>query len=253
MKADTELKYVTKAVRAVRGMESRTIKKWEAEGWEVVAQIPGKLKTEITLRRPAPRWSRRLIWIAAGGVLAVALVSIIVAGVIGEKNEGPVESDASAPPGASAWSGRATPRATSTATTSSSAPKDAVLTRENSPELAALLELTDTCSPDIAAFAEVHRGQTISFQGSIVAIAPHGSAKTRYDILINTGDFSPTIARPGPNFQFRDENVSYDFHWVGQVPDTVGVGTNLSITAEVDRYIEKQCLFLLEPVATAVR
>ncbi|NKR27657.1 DUF4839 domain-containing protein [Rhodococcus hoagii] len=30
-------------------------------------------------------------------------------------------------------------------------------------------------------------------------------------------------------------------------------GTNLSITAKVDRYEERSCLFPLEPVTTAVR
>ena len=252
MTPDTEVTYETKTVRAVRGMESRTIKKWEEDGWRVVTQTPGTLKTEITFRRPAPK-SRRLLWIAAGSVLTVALVAIIVAGVISEKNKTPTESAAVASTDASTASKQSAPRATSRTATTSPAPRDAVLTRRSSPELAALLALTDTCSPDIAAFAEAHKGETISFQGSIVAMAPHGSAKTRYDILINTGDFSKTIARPGPNFQFRDENVSYDFHWVGEVPDTVGVGTNLTVTAEVDRYVEKQCLFLLEPVATALR
>lgn len=65
--ADTEITYETKTVRAVRGMESRTIKKWEDEGWEAISQTPGKIQTEITLRRPAPR-SRRLMWIVGGGV-----------------------------------------------------------------------------------------------------------------------------------------------------------------------------------------
>jgi len=226
-------------------MESRTIKKWEDDGWRVVAQAPGKLKTEITFRRPAPK-SRRLLWIAAGSVLAVALAALVAVGVISEKDTASAES-------ASVGSGtQSVPQTTSTATTSSLASKDAVLTRKNIPELAALLKLTDTCSPDIAAFAAAYEGQTISFQGSIGAMGPHGRAKTRYDILIGAGDFSTTTSR-GPAFQFRDVNTVSDLHYVGPIPDTIGVGTNLTATAEVDRYIEKHCLFLLEPVTTAVR
>ncbi|WP_427286793.1 DUF4839 domain-containing protein [Bacillus tropicus] len=181
-------------------MESRTIKKWETQGWEVVSQSPGTVQTEITLRRPKPK-TPPLLWIAGGGVAVLA--------------------------------------------------EDVVLTPENSPELAALLAGPD-CGSDVAAFAAAHRGQTIAFPGNIGAMAPHGDAKTRYDILIGAGDYSPTSAT-GPNFQFRDENTINDLHWTGSVPDTIDVGTNLSVTAEVDRYEERSCLILLEPVTTAVR
>ena len=61
MTTDTEITYETKTVRAVRGMESRTIEKWESEGWEVVSQVPAKIRTEITFRRPAPKSRRGLL------------------------------------------------------------------------------------------------------------------------------------------------------------------------------------------------
>ncbi|WP_186627290.1 DUF4839 domain-containing protein [Rhodococcus sp. BP22] len=234
-------------------MESRTIEKQEGEGWEVVSQAPGKIRTEITFRRPAPR-SRRLLWIVGGGVLTLALATIITIGVIGEKNTAPAESASPVTTDAAEPSEQPSSKATGTAQAPAPAPNDDfVLTPENNPEFAALLALTDTCSPDIAAFAAAHRGQTISFPGSIVAMGPHEGARTRYDILINAGDFSETFSQPGPSFQFRDENTVSDLHFVGSVPDTIGVGTNLGVTAEVDRYVDKQCLFLLNPVSTAVR
>jgi hypothetical protein len=250
--ADTEITYETKTVRAVRGMESRTIKKWEGEGWEVVSQTPGKIKTEISLRRPKPT-TRRLLWIVGGGVATIALATIITIGVINEKNTVPAETASPASSEAAAPTEPPSLEATDTAPTSPPEPDDIVLTPENSPEFAALLALTDTCSSDIAAFAAAHRGQTISFPGSIVAMGPHDGATTRYDILINAGDFSETFSQPGPSFQFRDENTVSDLQFVGSVPDTIGVGTNLGVTAEVDRFEERSCLFLLEPVATAVR
>lgn len=251
MTMDTEITYETKTVRAVRGLESRTIAKWENDGWEVVSQAPGKIKTEITLRRPAPR-SRRLLWIVGGGVLMLALVTIFTIGVISEKDTAPAETASPASSEAAAPSEQSSPEATDTAPTLPPEPEDVVLTPENSPELATLLALTDTCSPDIAAFAAAHRGQTISFPGSIGAMGPHDDTKSRYDILIGAGDYSETSS-PGPAFQFRDVNTTSDFNWVGSVPDTIGIGANLSVTAEVDRYVENQCLFLLEPVAIAVR
>lgn len=247
MTTDTEVTYETKTVRAVRGMESRTIKKWETQGWEVVSQSPGTVQTEITFRRPKPK-TPRLLWIAGGGVAVLALAAITV-GVIGERNDAPAETAPAPSEAAAAPSEQPSPAPTDT--TPIPEPEDVVLTPENSPELAALLAGPD-CGSDVAAFAAAHRGQTIAFPGNIGAMAPHGKAKTRYDILIGAGDYSATSAH-GPNFQFRDENPINDLHWTGSVPDTIGVGTNLSVTAEVDRYEERSCLFLLEPVATAVR
>lgn len=250
MTPDTEVTYETRTVRAIRGMESRTIKKWEDDGWEFVSQAPGKVQTEITFRRPKPQ-SRRLLWIVGGGVLVLA--TIIAFGVIGEKNAAPAESANAVPSEtAAAPSEQPSPESTDATPTPSPEPRDVVLTSENSPELAAVLAGTDTCAPDVAAFAAAHSGQTIAFPGSIGAMGPHGGAKTRYDILVGAGDFSETSS-PGPAFQFRDVNTTNNLHWVGAVPDTIGVGTNLSVTAKVDRYEERSCLFLLEPVTTAVR
>lgn len=249
MTTDTDIKYETKTVRAVRGMESRTIEKWEGEGWQVVSQVPAKIRTEIMFRRPVPK-SRPLLWIACGGVLTIALATVIVIGVLGEKDSSPAE------PAIPSSTAVATPDAQSSpevaAPAPSPGPDDSVLTAENNPELAAMLASTDYCSPDIATFAEAYRGRTISFAGSIVTMAPHEGATTRYDILIGVGDFSEASAR-GPAFQFRDENTVGDLNWVGSVPDTITVGTNLDVTAEVDRFEERSCLFLLEPIATAVR
>lgn len=253
MTTDTEITYETKTVRAVRGLESRTIEKMEREGWEVVSQTPGRIQTEIIFRRPTPR-SRRVLWIVGGGVFALALAVIFAIGIIGERDTDSGETASPASSEIAAPSEEPSPEAAGTATPAPSpVPDDVVLTPENSPEFASLLALTDTCSPDIAAFATAHRGQTISFPGSIVAMGPHDGASTRYDILINAGDFSETFSQPGPSFQFRDENTVSDLQFVGPVPDTIGVGTNLGVTAKVDRYVENQCLFLLEPVATAVR
>ena len=237
MTTDTEVAYETRTVRAIRGMESRTIKKWEDDGWELVSQVPGKVQTEITFRRPKPK-SRRLLWLIGGGVFVLVLATIITFGVIGERKAESTEpssepTDAAAP-------------------TPTPEPVDAVLTPENSPELAALLAMTDYCAPEVAAFAAAHSGQTIAFPAYIGAMGPHEGASTRYDILIGAGDFTEG-AGPGPAFQFRDVNVTNDLHFVGAVPDTIGVGANLSVTAEIDRYEESSCLFLLDPVATAVR
>lgn len=252
MTTDTGVEYETKTVRAVRGMEARAIKKWEGEGWELVTQTPGKLQTEITFRRPKPK-SRRLLWIAGGGVFALILATVITIGVISERNGGTAESAAPTPSETTSEPGSTpSPAPIETAESPASEPEDVVLTPGNSPELAALLGLTDHCSPDIAAFAGTHRGDVIAFPGYIGAMAPHDGATTRYDFLIGSGDFSENSA-PGPAFQFRDVNATNDLHWAGATPDSIGVGVNLSITATVEQYEESSCLFVLDPVSTGVR
>ncbi|MGN6696439.1 MAG: DUF4839 domain-containing protein [Aquihabitans sp.] len=141
------------------------------------------------------------------------------------------------------------PKATSTTAT----PAPATLTPANNPDLAALLALGDYCDDSIPAFAAKYGGRTIEFDGSIGAMAPHEGAQTRFDILIGAGDFSTTTSR-GPSFQFRDVNLSYDLHVGGpNVPDTLGVGANLHLVAEVGAYEPNTCLFQLSPIATTVR
>ncbi|MBB3158094.1 hypothetical protein FHS07_001790 [Microbacterium proteolyticum] len=252
MTTDADVAYETKTVRAVRGMESRTIKKWEADGWKLVAQTHGKVQTELTFRRPKPK-SRQLLWIIGGGAFALILATIIAFGVLSERNAetavsaAPVSSESTSEPSA-----EPSPEPDEVTPSAEPQPEPLVLTPANSPELAALLVLTDYCAPEVAAFAAAHSGQTISFPGYIGAMAPHDGATTRYDFLIGAGDFSESSA-PGPAFQFRDVNATNDLQWVGAVPDSIGVGTNLSVTAQVDRYEQSSCLFLLEPVGTAVR
>lgn len=253
MSTDAEVQYEERTARAMRGMESRTIQKWQDDGWELVSQSQGKLQTEITFRRPKPK-SRRLLWIAGAAAFAAILGTVITIGVISERNA-PAES--TEPAASSTQEGAdsgAASEPTQSAPAPSSAPEPAILTPEISPEFAAILALGDYCAPDIAAFAAAHSGDTIAFPGYIGAIGPHGDATSRYDILIGGGDFSETTAR-GPAFQFRDVNTTDDMHWVGAVPDGVGVGvgTNLAVAAEIDRYEESSCLLLIKPVSTAVR
>ena len=92
MTTGADTKYETKGIHALRGLEARTIKKWQDDGWEVVSQAPGKLRTEITLRRTKPK-PRPLPWIMGGTAVAVALAAITV-GTISERNATPAVSEA---------------------------------------------------------------------------------------------------------------------------------------------------------------
>ena len=154
-----------------------------------------------------------------------------------------------------AEAGEPTSEATEDATEPSEEPSEdaaEVLTVGASADLATLLA-ADSCSDVVARFAETYDGSVIQFDGYIGAMNHHGDYETRYDILIGAGDFSETSA-PGPAMQFRDVNVTNDLHLTGpNVPDTIGVGTNLRVTAKVGEYESASCLLLLEPVSTEVR
>mgnify|MGYP002079427557 FL=1 len=132
-------------------------------------------------------------------------------------------------------------------------PTDETLTAKNNPEFAALLSLTDTGSSTIEKFATKYAGRTLDFDGNICAMNKHGDYATRFDILICAGDFSEISSR-GPNFQFKDVNVTNDIHVTGpNIPDTLAVGQNVGVVAKVEGFNGIQELFFLDPVQTTFR
>lgn len=80
----------------------------------------------------------------------------------------------------------------------------------------------------------------------------HGDYQTGYDILLIFGDDG--LNAKGPAFQFRDVNTVSDLNTAGaDIPDTIGVGDDLLITARIDQHEEQTCLLLLEPIETEIR
>lgn len=250
------ISYEMKSVHVVRGLENRTISKWEGEGWEFVSQTPGKLRIELHFRRPKPK-SRALLYGVIGGAVAVVLAIVIGIGVATE-GSGPESThtvEASATPPASSQSDTGEPEDDETLaepTEATVVSNSDALTEDNSEELRELLELTDYCDSAVPEFATEFEDRVISFDASITAMNPHGDATTRYDILINAGDYSETESR-GPMFQFRDVNITSDLHFTGEVPDSVGIGTELHVEAQVREYESSSCLLLLDPVETSFR
>jgi len=249
--ADNETKYESKTVRAIRGTEARTIAKWEQAGWEVVGQSSGRLQTEIRLRRPQPKRPWPLL-AGLGGFLVLLMIFVLVMGAI-EDEDNTVDSTPTAQPSEEVQASEDPSAPPSQEPQASAPPTDEVLTVANNADLMTLLTTSDNCSETIGDFAATHAGRIIQFDGSIGAMAPHGDATTRYDILVVAGDYSETASAGGPAFQFRDVNT-FDLHLTGEnIPDTLGVGDNLRVTAEVGEFIPEQCLFLLEPEETTFR
>lgn len=132
-------------------------------------------------------------------------------------------------------------------------PADEVLTVDSSPDFAALLALPDYCNEEIAAFARINRGRTVIFDGNIGALSNSEGNSTRYDILVGAGNYSET-SQPGPAFQFRDVNITSDLGLTGSnIPDSLAIGDNITVTAKIESYEESSCLLRLDPVSTQFR
>jgi predicted small lipoprotein YifL len=130
--------------------------------------------------------------------------------------------------------------------------KDEIITIDNNKEFAALLKITDTGHKTIKEFASKYAGRTIEFDGNIAYMNKHENYKTRYDFLVNSGDYSETSTF-GPNFQFKDCNY-YDLNLTGDnIPDSIRMGDNLHFVAKIEGYNEVQELFFLNPISTKVR
>jgi hypothetical protein len=261
-----EAQYEYTSVQALRGTEAKAIAKWVRDGWEVERRDQGVLRTELTFRRVKPKTFGATVLAAfrslepkvqllavSAAVLLLAVV-VVVGVVVGTRGGGSSQPAASATEAESGAEPSATqaPAATSSAVPPAAAAEEN-LTVENNADLAALMALTDVHAPAVGEFAAEYRGRTVEFDGNIAYMNPHGSYTTRYDLLIAAGDYS-TTAFAGPNFQFRDVNIINDLHLAGSnIPDTIGMGTNLRIVAEVGEYNSTSGLFLLEPVRTEVR
>nr|WP_254367842.1 DUF4839 domain-containing protein [Microbacterium sp. NC79] len=237
-------------VKSIRGRESRAIEKWEKEGWELVSQPPGKIQTEIVLRRPKKKLPIVLFAILGGLAVTGLIVGVIVSSINAGENVPDAEpttitSEAPAEPSAPAS------EATEPSETPSTTNESEAITIDNNAEFAALLQERDYCSPVVSTFAEKYAGKTIELDASIGAMNNHDGSATRYDILISAGDFSETTA-VGPAFQFRDVNAG-DLHLTDNDRDAFGVGDNLRVTATVEKYEQQSCLFLLDPVETSFR
>ncbi|WCD91467.1 DUF4839 domain-containing protein [Microbacterium sp. nov. GSS16] len=242
------VKYETRSVQTVRGTEKLMISKWEGDGWEYVTQKPGKLRTELVFRRPKPKTPWKMYAIL-GGVLVILFTFIAIMAAItgGDGDDTPAPASTSSAEGGAP---RDEPSEKPDEPIATAPIEEAPLTVDNSPVLAALLT-GPSDGPTVAAFAQQYAGRLIEFDGSIGAMNSHEGYATRYDILITYGDYSETHSNGGPSFQFRDVNITNDLHLTGDVPDAIGVGTNVHVVARVGAFVDP--MFLLEPVETRVR
>ncbi|MGA5506062.1 DUF4839 domain-containing protein [Streptomyces umbrinus] len=240
-----EIKYEYKTVQTVRGTDGLVISKMQKDGWELVEQAPGMLRSTLNFRRPKKPLPRLLIGTAVGGLVILA----IVIGVAAALEDGSEKKDESNKP--TAVTASAARSATSTPTTPGSAAAE-VITPQNNREFAALLKTPDSCDSANPDFATKYKGKTVAFDGSIVHMAPHGDYDTRYNFLLGPGDKGPNTGI-GPAFKYEDVNI-LDLKLTGtEIPATVRAGDKFGFVAEVGEFNAKQCLFFLHPVSTEIR
>ncbi|MDQ0958318.1 hypothetical protein QFZ66_002196 [Streptomyces sp. B4I13] len=240
-----EIKYEYKTVQTVRGTDGLVISKMQKDGWELVEQAQGMLRSTLNFRRPKKPLPRLLIGTAVGGLVILA----IVIGVATALEDGGEKKDESNKP--TAVTASAERSATSTPTTPGSAAAE-VITPQNNREFAALLKTPDSCDSTNPDFATKYKGKTVAFDGSIVHMAPHGDYDTRYDFLLGPGDKGPNTGI-GPAFKYEDVNI-LDLKLTGtEIPATVRAGDKFRFVAEVGEFNAKQCLFFLDPVSTEIR
>ena len=253
--------FIYESVKVVRGFEARTISKKESLGWELVSQNSLSMgRVELRFRKKKQRISKKSMLIAGSIVGCLAL--IIGVGAAFEDStdaESSLESskgfEAPSNPAPSAVEASAgqEPTEPSSGEMGKADGSAKTLTVDNDKRVAELMATTQDCGSLVAQFAEDYRGKVIEFDAAIWALNNHGDYNTRYDILVSYGDFSEEGVS-GPNFQFRDVAPTHDLHFESEdAPDSIGVGDELTVIAEVQEFEKKSCLFLLEPVSTSFR
>ncbi|MEW2426894.1 DUF4839 domain-containing protein [Micromonospora sp. NPDC047644] len=239
-----EIKYEYKTVRPVRGTDGLVISKMQKDGWELVQQTPGALRSTVNFRRP----KKPQPWLLIGAAAVILVILAVVIGTASALSGGEDERNGGSEKSAAAVSEK--PAATPAPTAVESAPTE-VITPQNNPEFAALLK-ADDCDDANLAFATRYKGKTVAFNGSIVNMAPHGDYDTRYDFLLGPGDRGSNTT-VGPAFKYEDVNI-LDLKLTGKkIPATVGVGDTFRFVAEVGEFKPAQCLFFLDPVSTEAR
>ena len=82
-------------MKTVRGWETRTKAKLEKEGWELVSQTQGALRSELRFRRLKPKTPWKLIGIGGGTIALLIILLLIINAITGGES---ATEDASSSP-----------------------------------------------------------------------------------------------------------------------------------------------------------
>ncbi|HEM5031592.1 TPA: DUF4839 domain-containing protein [Streptococcus suis] len=97
-------------------------------------------------------------------------------------------------------------------------------------------------------FVEKYKGQIVEFDGHVAYTAPYGNYDTRFDFLLETGDWIDENTSNYTGIPMKFENVNfYDLNFTDDT-DSVPLGTNLHIKARIVGAAKLGQLIFLEPV-----
>jgi hypothetical protein len=231
-------KYATREARVLKGLATSTISTWEQQGWELVSQEPSFLQVRLVFRREKKNIPGNRI--AFVGLAVACLVGAIVIGIQSENKSQDLPTSAS------------TPVLTQSPDTSlrPNAHAPATLTVDNNADLSVLLSSNGENVNLNKSFFEKYNNDLIEFDGNIAYMALHGKYTTRFDLLIQSGDFNSNKIE-GPPFRVRDVGYS-DFHLTGpNPPDSVGQGDNIRVVGRITAWLDP--VMEMEIVSTTIR
>ena len=237
--SEKPIRYETQEIKTLKGLEAKSIEKMEKDGWELVTQDKGKLRTTLLFRKVKQPIPKQIILI--GVAASLLLVTVISLGAIfGDKS-----SKTHAPEKNSSEKIQSTP-----------APKpsenaDEILTVENNSDLKMLLSNSNENTYEFwSAFFEKYKGRTISFDGNVAILEKNPDFKYTYDALIEAGNYSENSSTGAP---FRALRIVVPFGWNKTNQDDLIVqGTNLHVVARIWDFNEAQS-FDIKLISTTVR
>ncbi|HEM5200780.1 TPA: DUF4839 domain-containing protein [Streptococcus suis] len=134
----------------------------------------------------------------------------------------------------------------STETSSSQTEQQTQVITPDNPDFAYILSNPDEAKAK--EFFEKYKGVIVEFDGHVAHVMPHGSYDTRFDYLIEGGDWVDENTSNYFGVPMKFENVNfYDLKLVDDT-DSVQLGQNLHIKARITGVAKLGQLIFLEPV-----
>ena len=223
-------------------------------------------EVEITPLSPMELKIKRLIpYLIGAGVIFIILLLVLIV-VISDKSttvstpsstetSSVIEKSVEKTSESSSTSSSSTPASSSSTNTTSSSTESSstspsqatIITVENNEEFKSLLQTEDQSV--ITDFIQKHKGQIIEFDGNIANLA---KSKSKYDILIHSGNYHPDEVS-GPNFKIPQITIISNPIFNSFNGDNIKTGQNIHIKAEIGNYNSTQDLIYLSPIEVSPR
>lgn len=241
--ADKPLKFETEEVKVLRGFENKKIDEYELDGWELVSQKQGKLRTTLNFRRPKKPIPMKNI-LGGAALVLIGVISITFAS-LAENENAPAENSETK------ITQEATPEETPAAEKTPEA--EPIMTVENNKELARLLGDKSWDTEFWQEFFNKYYGRTMEFDGNISSMTNTPGYKFTVDCLVEAGNFSENTSI-GPPFRAPMINIHTGFNVLGSSDrSTLFQGDNIRIVAKLVDFNPVGETFEIDIISTRLR